>query len=208
MKNTPVIFTRGTLMINKSVKNLLQQRVQQYAGTETDPRNQTARGCISLLPAAGRRDLTAKSAVPCRNPSETALSAIYHAAYCLALSMRLSSSADVRSGAISQMTHTAEMRWDFSESYAFAGTTVSESAGTGRFDSAVLSRRERGAAAISITDSCRACRTREARDIVELSVMIEQLLRDGRRIFGPGYNPFKHGASGKPLPDRQSRCHR
>jgi len=208
MKNTPVIFTRGTLMINKSVKNLLQQRVQQYAGTETDPRNQTARGCISLLPAAGRRDLTAKSAVPCRNPSETALSAIYHAAYCYAISMRLYSSAEVSSGAISRMTHTAEIRWDLAESYVHSCSAVSENAGTGRYDSAVLSRCETGAAALSTTDFCMAYRPRKARDIVELSAMIEQLLRDGRRIFGPGYNPFKHGSSGKPLPDRQSRCHR
>ena len=35
---------------------------------------------------------------------------------------------------------------------------MSESAGIVRFDSALLSRRESGAAAISITDSFRACR--------------------------------------------------
>jgi hypothetical protein len=105
--------------------------------------------------------------------------------------MRLSSSAELSSGAISQMTHTAEMRWDSYEYYASARTAMSESAGIVRFDSALLSRRESGAAAISITDSFRACRHREASDIVELSMMIDQLIRDGRRIFGPGYNPFK-----------------
>lgn len=206
--NSATVFKRNISMMNKSKTNFLQQCMQQCAGTEADPRNQAARGCISPLPAAGRSDLTAKPAVPCRNPSESALSAIYHAAYCYALSVRRSSSAEIRNGAISRMTRTAEMQWDFSESYAFALTAVSESAGTWGVDSAVLNRRERGAAAISITDYCWTYRPREARDIVELSVMIEQLLRNGRRIFGPGYNPFKSRASEKPLPYRQPRCHR
>lgn len=195
-------------MINKPAKSFLQQPIQQYAGTETDLRNKAARGCISPLPAGGRRELTAESNVHCSNPSETALSAIYHAAYCYALSVRLPSSEEVSSGAISRMTRTAEMRWDFSESYAFSRTAVSERAGIRKFDSAVLSLREMGAAAISITDSCRACRPREARDIVELSMMIDQLIRNGRSIFGPDYNPFKSRASEKPLPYRQPRCYR
>lgn len=195
-------------MIKRSAITFLQQRVQQYAGTDTAKRTQAVRDCHSPLPAGIRRDLTAKPAVPCRNPSETALSAISHAAYCYAVSTRLSSSAEVSSGTISRMTLTAEMRWDLAESYVYSCSAVSEDAGTGRYDSVVMSRCETGAAALSTTDFCMAYRPREARDIVELSVMIEQLLRDGRRIFGPGYNPFNHVSSGKPLPDRQSRCHR
>ena len=74
---------------------------------------------------------------------------------------------------------------------------VSESAGAGRFASIAMTCRTGGAAALSMTYLPGAYpRPREACDIAELSVMIEQLIRDGRRIFGPDYNPFKSGTSG------------
>ena len=192
MKNTPFIFRGSTSMVKRSAVTFLQQDVQQYAGTDTAKRTPAVRDCLSPLPACIRRESAAKQSVPCRNQPETGLSAIRHAAYCFALSTRLSSSAEVRSGAISGISGTAEMRWELAEYYGCSCHTVSGSAGTRRFVSAAMTRHAGVASVLSMTYLPGAYqRPREARDIAELSMMIEQLIRDGRRIFGPDYNPFK-----------------
>lgn len=171
-------------MIKRSAVTFLQQRVQQYAGTDTAKRTPAVRDCLSPLPACIRRESAAKQSVPCRNQPETGLSAIRHAAYCFALSTRLSSSAEVRSGAISGISGTAEMRWELAEYYGCSCHTVSGSAGTRRFVSAAMTRRTGGAAVLSFADFSGSYQDpREARDIAELSIMIEQLIRDS--------NPFK-----------------
>lgn len=171
-------------MVKRSAVTFLQQDVQQYAGTDTAKRTPAVRDCLSPLKAGSRRESAAKLSVPCRNQPETAISSIHHAAYCFALSTRLSSSAEVRSGAISGITRTAEMRWELAEYYGCSCQAVTGSAGTGRFASAAMTRRAGGASVLSMTYLPGAYqRPREARDIAELSIMIEQLIRDS--------NPFK-----------------
>lgn len=76
------------------------------------------------------------------------------------------------------------MRWELAEYYGCSCHTVSGSAGTRRFVSAAMTRRTGGAAVLSFADFSGSYQDpREARDIAELSIMIEQLIRDS--------NPFK-----------------